>query len=80
MTMAEKAAETSDRSDPQDASAFYFLGALLVQSQRYVEGLSYLEKAPNHDAGFLGHVLSTWERRAFQQHDTAQPYACLGKR
>ena len=57
-------------ADPQDASALYFLGALLVQSQRYRDGLSYLEKAqrmtPDSWATYF-----YMGKAQFQQHDTA---------
>jgi cytochrome c-type biogenesis protein CcmH/NrfG len=48
----------------------YFLGALLVQSQRYPDGLSYLEKAqrmtPDSWATYF-----YMGKAHFQQHDTA---------
>ena len=48
----------------------YFLGALLVQSQRYPDGLSYLEKAqrmtPDSWATYF-----YMGKAQFQQHDTA---------
>jgi tetratricopeptide (TPR) repeat protein len=42
---AEKQLDQAIQADTQDASALYYLGALLVQSARYQEGLPYLQKA-----------------------------------
>src|SRR5579883_3350784 len=46
---AEKELRLAAEQDPKDAVAVYFLGGLLVQSERYAEGVPYLEKARSLD-------------------------------
>ncbi|MGC2198045.1 MAG: tetratricopeptide repeat protein [Terriglobales bacterium] len=46
---AEKELRLAVEQDPKDAVAVYFLGGLLVQSERYADGVPFLEQARNLD-------------------------------
>lgn len=46
---AEKELRLAVEQDPKDAVAVYFLGGLLVQSERYASGVPFLEQARSLD-------------------------------
>jgi len=46
---AEKELRAAVEQDSKDAVAVYFLGGLLVQSERYADGIPFLEQARNLD-------------------------------
>ena len=47
---AEKEFRAALEQDPNDASSMYFMGALLVQTEKYADSLPYLERAREADA------------------------------
>src|SRR6202043_2326081 len=46
---AEQELRLAVQQDPQDAGAVYFLGGLLVQTDRYVDSVAYLDRARGLD-------------------------------
>lgn len=48
---AEKEFRAALDEDPKDARSIYFIGALLVQTERYADSVPYLERAREADPG-----------------------------
>ena len=75
----ERELQLAIRDNPEDGDAYYYLGAILVQTDHYQEGIPYLQKATSLMPGRMGHLFLRWEKRSCCSATRMRPRRCCAK-